>query len=238
MDTLTTQTRPVGTVVVDAAAENRRFLTRVYGWMSAGLAVTGLVALMVASSETLIRAILLNRFVFYGLLIAELAAVWSFGSIAKRFSSGVAAAAFFTYATLNGLTFSVIFLVYTASSIGGTFFITAGTFGAVSVYGAVTKRDLTGMGSFMFMGLIGIVIASVVNIFLGSEMVSFLLGYIGVIVFTGLTAYDTQKILALNVIGNEGTDEDRKEALSGALILYLDFINLFLSLLRLMGRRK
>jgi uncharacterized protein len=238
MDTLTTQTRPIGTAVVDAAAENRRFLVRVYGWMSAGLAVTGLVALVVASSETLIRAILLNRVVFYGLLIGELAAVWSFGSIARRFSSGVAAAAFFTYATLNGLTFSVIFLVYTASSIGGTFFITAGTFGAVSAYGAATKRDLTGVGSFMFMGLIGIIIASVVNLFLGSEMISWVVAYLGVIIFTGLTAYHTQKILALNVLGNEGTDEDRKEAITGALILYLDFINLFLSLLRLMGRRR
>jgi FtsH-binding integral membrane protein len=145
---------------------------------------------------------------------------------------------FFAYATMNGLTFSILFLVYTASSIGGTFFITAGTFAAVSVYGSTTKRDLTGVGSFMMMGLFGIIIASVVNLFLGNEMLSWIIGYLCVIIFTGLTAYHTQKILALNVLGNEGTDEDRKEAITGALILYLDFVNLFLSLLRLMGRRR
>jgi len=238
MDTLTTQTRPVGTVEIDAVAENRRFLVRVYGWMAAGLAVTGVVSLIVVSNETLLGAIVANPIVFYGLLIAELAAVWTFGPIAKRFSATVAAGVFFAYATMNGLTFSVLFLVYTASSIGGTFFITAGTFAAVSTYGATTKRDLTGVGSFMMMGLFGIIIASIVNIFMASEMVSWLLGYVGVLVFTGLTAYHTQKILALNVLGNEGTDEDRKEAITGALILYLDFINLFLSLLRLMGRRR
>jgi hypothetical protein len=238
MDTLTTQTRPVGTAVVDATAENRRFLVRVYGWMAAGLAVTGVVSLVTVSSEGLLKAIVGNPIVFYGLLIGELAAVWTFGPIAKRFSAAVAASVFFAYATMNGLTFSILFLVYTASSVGGTFFITAGTFAAVSTFGATTKRDLTAVGSFMFMGLIGIIIASLVNLFLGSEMISWIIGYLGVIVFTGLTAYHTQKIIALNVLGNEGTDEDRKEAITGALILYLDFINLFLSLLRLMGRRR
>ena len=238
MDTLTTQTGAGLATAVADAAENRRFLVRVYGWMASGLAVTGIVSLVVVSTPALLRAIALNPILFYGLLIGELAAVWTFGPIAKRFSSTVAAGVFFAYATMNGLTFSILFLIYTASSIGGTFFITAGTFAAVSVYGSTTKRDLTGVGSFMMMGLFGIIIASVVNLFLGNEMLSWIIGYLGVIIFTGLTAYHTQKILALNVLGNEGTDEDRKEAITGALILYLDFVNLFLSLLRLMGRRR
>lgn len=238
MDTLTTQTgADVGTVVADAA-ENRRFLVRVYGWMASGLAVTGIVSLAVVSTPALLRVIVLNPILFYGLLIGELAAVWTFGPIARRFSATVAAGVFFAYAAMNGLTFSILFLVYTASSIGGTFFISAGTFGAVSVYGATTKRDLTGVGSFMMMGLFGVIIASVVNLFLGNEMISWVIGYVGVIVFTGLTAYHTQKILALNVPGAAGSDAERKEAITGALILYLDFVNLFLSLLRLMGRRR
>ena len=235
MDTLTT---PVAGRLVADVAENRRFLVRVYSWMAGGLAVTGLVALFTLSTPALLRTIALNPPLFYALLIGELVAVWTFGPVARRFSATVAALVFFSYAALNGLTFSILFLVYTTSSIAGTFFITAGTFAAVSAYGATTKRDLTGVGSFMMMGLIGIIIASVVNLFLANEMVSWVVSYVGVIVFTGLTAYHTQKILALNVIGNEGTDEDRKEAITGALMLYLDFINLFLSLLRLMGRRR
>ena len=225
-------------VLTNAVAENRRFLIRVYGWMAGGLALTAAIAFAVASSETAVLTLMSNPVLFYGLLIGELVAVFAFTPIAKRFSSSVAAAVFFGYAALNGVTFSILFLVYTADSIASTFLVAGGTFAAVSAYGAVTKRDLTGVGHFMLMGLFGIVIAGVVNLFIGSDAISWVTAFLGVIIFTGLTAYHTQKLLAMNVIGNEGTDDDAKEAITGALVLYLDFINLFLSLLRLMGRRR
>jgi FtsH-binding integral membrane protein len=220
------------------AAEDRRFLALVYGWMAAGLVVTGLVAFVTVSTPALLMLVLGNPPLCYGLLVAELAAVWAFGPIARRFSSTVALGIFFLYATLNGLTFSVLLLVYTATSVASTFFIAAGTFAAFGAYGATTTRDLGGVGRCMIMGLIGLLVAGVVNLFLRSDSVSWVTSLLGVIVFTGLTAYDTQKILATNVRGNEGTDDDRKEAVTGALILYLDFVNLFLALLRLLGRRR
>jgi FtsH-binding integral membrane protein len=158
--------------------------------------------------------------------------------LARRMSSIGAGILFLAYAVTNGVTLACIFLMYTKSSIASTFFVSAGTFGAMSAYGYATKRDLTGLGSFCMMGLFGLIIASVVNLFLGSPMIYWLTTFMGVIVFVGLTAYDTQKIKQLNIIGNEGTDEDRKEAIHGALVLYLDFINLFLYLLRLFGRRR
>ena len=152
-----------------------------------------------------------------------------------RMSAQTAMITFLGYAALNGLTFSFIFIAYTQSSIASAFLVTAGTFGAMSVYGYTTKKDLTSWGGFFFMGLIGIIIASFVNMFLQSPMIYWLTTYAGVLVFVGLTAYDTQKIKEMNVLGNEGTDEDTKEAISGALRLYLDFINLFLMILRIMG---
>jgi hypothetical protein len=139
---------------------------------------------------------------------------------------------------LNGLTLSVLFLAYTSASIGFTFLITAGTFAGMSIYGYFTKRDLTSIGNLLFMALIGLVLATVVNWFLRSEMVYWITTYAGIVIFVGLTAYDTQKIKEMNIIGNEGTDEDRKEAIIGALTLYLDFINLFIYLLRIFGDRK
>ena len=145
---------------------------------------------------------------------------------------------FFAYALLNGVTMAIIFLVYTRTSIATTFFVTAGTFGAMSAYGYATKRDLTSIGSFAFMGLIGIILASIVNIFLKSTAVGWIVSVLGVLIFVALTAYDTQKIKELNIIGNAGTDEDNKEAIHGALTLYLDFINLFLHLLRFFGSRR
>ena len=152
-----------------------------------------------------------------------------------RMSAQTAMITFLGYAALNGLTFSFIFIAYTQSSIASAFLVTAGTFGAMSVYGYTTKKDLTSWGGFFFMGLIGIIIASFVNMFLQSPMIYWLTTYAGVLVFVGLTAYDTQKIKEMNILGNEGTDEDTKEAISGALRLYLDFINLFLMILRIMG---
>jgi FtsH-binding integral membrane protein len=217
-----------------AAGEHAAFFRKVYAFMALGLTATAVTAMLVASSEEAIRFIVLNRPVFYGLLFAELAMVWAFSSIVQRISTVAAGAMFFAYAVLNGLTLAVIFLIYTSESIASTFFITAGTFGAMSAFGYATKRDLTGLGSFAMMGLIGLLIASVVNIFLGSSMIYWLTTFMGVIVFVALTAYDTQKIKQLNVGGEAGD----KGAIHGALILYLDFINLFLFLLRLFGRRK
>jgi FtsH-binding integral membrane protein len=220
------------------AAENAAFMRKVYAFMAAGLGATAITALLVASSATAVRFILMNRVVFYGLLLGELAMVWTFSSLVDRMSAVGAAGLFFAYAIVNGLTLSVIFLVYTMSSISSCFFVTAGTFGAMSIYGYLTKRDLTSMGNFMMMGLFGLIIASVVNLFLGSPMIYWATTFFGVLIFVGLTAYDTQKIKRLNVIGNAGTDADHKEAIHGALVLYLDFVNLFLYLLRLLGRRR
>jgi FtsH-binding integral membrane protein len=220
------------------AAEQAAFMRKVYAIMAFGLGATGLTALVVANSATALKLIFGTPGVFYALLIAELIMVWSFATLARRLSAVGAAALFYVYAIMNGLTLSVVFLVYTQGSIASTFFVTAGTFAAMSGYGYVTKRDLTGVGSFMMMGLFGLIIASIVNLFLGSPMLYWAITFFGVLVFVGLTAYDTQKIKELNVIGNAGTDEDHKEAIHGALILYLDFINLFLYLLRLLGRRR
>jgi FtsH-binding integral membrane protein len=227
-----------GVTPAQVASETAAFMRKVYAFMAAGLLATGLTALLVMSSETALQFIFGTPMVFPALLIAEFAMVWGFSSMARRMSAVGAGALFFIYAIMNGLTLSVIFLVYTASSISLTFFVTAGTFGCMSLYGLVTRRDLTSVGNFMMMGLIGLIIASIVNLFLNSPMIYWLTTCMGVLIFVGLTAYDTQKIKQLSVTGNAGTDEDHKGAIHGALILYLDFINLFLFLLRIFGRRR
>jgi hypothetical protein len=217
--------------------DTNAFLRKVYAFMAAGLFATGVTATAVASSQTLVDLIVGNRIVFYGLMLAELAMVVAFSAAARRLSTPAAAALFFLYAVVNGATFSIIFLYYTASSIGSTFFVTAGTFGALSAFGYATKRDLSGVGNFALMGLIGLIIASVVNLFLHSPMIYWLTTFVGVIVFTCLTAYDTQRIKQL-AAANAGASDETKLAMQGALILYLDFINLFLYLLRLFGKRR
>ena len=222
---------------VPVPADSSAFLRKVYAYMAGGLFATGVTATVVASSESLVNMILGNRIVFYGLLIAEFAMVLAFSKVVERLSTGAAAAFFFAYAVLNGVTLSIIFMVYTASSIASTFFVTAGTFGAISAYGYATKRDLSGVGNFALMGLIGLIIASVVNIFLNSPMIYWLTTFIGVIVFTALTAYDTQKLKQF-AASSSSPDQQSKVALQGALMLYLDFINLFLYLLRVLGRRR
>lgn len=216
------------------------FLAKVFYWMAIGLGLTGVTAFLVATSAAAQQIIFGNKLVFYGLIFGELGMVLYLSARVQRMSVQVATALFIVYSLLNGATLSAILLIYTASSVASTFFITAGMFGAMAVYGAVTKKDLTGVGSFMFMGLIGMVIASLVNIFLNSPMVSWVVSAIGVIVFTGLTAYDVQKISQMGSGYVLGGDEGimRKSAIMGALTLYLDFINLFLSLLRLMGDRR
>lgn len=220
------------------AAEQSRFLIRVYNWMGAGLAVTAIVAWYVANTPSILNVILGNQILFFGLIIGELGLVFYLASRVMQMSAQRAMNVFIGYAALNGVTFSVLFVAYTQSSIATAFVVTAGMFAAMSLYGATTKKDLTSWGSFLFMGLIGIIIASVVNIFLQSSAMYWIITYAGVLIFTGLIAYDTQSILRMNIIGNEGTQEDTKEAISGALRLYLDFINLFIMMLRLLGDRR
>lgn len=218
--------------------EQARFMTRVYTWMAFALTITGAIAYIVAGTPSLVYAIVSNQLLFFGLIIAEIVLVGYLATAVAKMSAQRATALFIGYAVLNGLTLSVIFLAYTLGSIASTFFVTAGTFGIMSAYGYFTKKDLTSMGNLLMMALLGLIIASLVNIFLKSEMLYWIATYAGILIFVGLTAYDTQKIKNMNIIGNEGTEEDRKEAVMGALILYLDFINLFLMLLRLFGRRK
>ncbi len=200
----------------------------VYGWMAAGLCLTALVSMAVVSSPALYNALFANRMVFFGLFIAELGLVFAISGFAVRMGAAAAAPLFLLYSALNGVTLSGIFLIYTGQSISSAFFTTAGTFGAMSIYGLVTKRDLTSLGSFCFMGLIGIVIASVVNIFLHSNVIQFMVSGIGLIVFIGLTAYDTQKLKGVR----------GGAAVAGALALYLDFVNMFLMILQLFGTRR
>jgi FtsH-binding integral membrane protein len=202
--------------------------------MGLGLLLTAAMSVVTLSSPALLQLVFGNRLVFYGLILGELGLVIAVSAAINRLSAATATALFLLYAALNGITFSVIFVVYTAESIASTFVVTAATFGAMSVYGYTTKRDLTNWGSFLFMGLIGIVIASLVNIFVESSAASWVISAIGVVVFTGLTAYDTWKIKAMAAAGAQG----RKPAILGALTLYLDFINLFLMLLRLFGNRR
>jgi hypothetical protein len=224
---------------IDAhAAEQQRFMVRVYNWMAAGLAITGFMAFYVSSSPAMMNILFGNPIVPIILIIAQIGLVFWLASRVMQMSVSQATGVFLLYAGLTGVTFSTLFVVYTSASITSTFLVTAGTFGAMSLYGYTTKKDLTSWGSFLFMGLIGLIIASVVNMFMQNSMMSTIISYAGVLIFVGLTAYDTQKIKEMNIIGNEGTDEDTKEAIQGALTLYLDFINLFLMLLRLMGDRR
>jgi uncharacterized protein len=211
------------------------YVRSVYNWMCIGLAVTGFIAYYVAGNDA-IRA-MISGGMMWVIIIATLGLVFAISGMIDRMSAGTATALFVLYSALNGAMLSSIFLVYSASSIASTFFICAGTFLGCSIYGWTTKKDLTSVGGFMMMGLIGIIIASLVNIFMKSAMVSAVISYIGVIVFVGLTAYDTQKIKDMALSQPDGLDGAviRKGAILGALSLYLDFINLFLMLLRIFG---
>ena len=213
--------------------ENHQFLTKVFGWMFTGLMTTALVSYYVSINMQTINPILF--FIAIGL---EFFLVYRITRYVMSMNVNMATASFILYSALNGFTLSGLFYTYTSESLTTTFLITASIFGFMAFYGYTTKKDLTSMGNFMYMGLFGIIIASIVNIFLASPMIYFVTSIMGVIVFTGLTAYDIQKILKMNIIGNAGTDEDTKEAILGALILYLDFINLFISLIRLIGVRR
>ncbi|MBN1204817.1 MAG: Bax inhibitor-1/YccA family protein [Myxococcaceae bacterium] len=211
----------------------RTFMSRVYGWMFAGLMLTGVVAIVTVTNEPLLEVALAWRF---PLLLAELGLVFGLSLAAPRLSGPVAALMFMAYAALTGMTLSIYFLIYTAGSIGQAFLMTAGVFGAMSLYGTVTKKDLGGWASFLFMGLVGVIIAGVVNIFMRNDMMSFVIACACVVVFAGLTAYDTQKLRQLHA--SSGYSSAATISVVGALTLYLDFINLFLALLRLFGRRR
>lgn len=214
------------------------FMNKVYAWMSLALTLTGFIAYRTANSEALISLIFSTPYGFFILFAIEIGIVIWMVSAINRISSNLAIGLFLLYSALNGLTLSVILLAYTQASIASTFFITAGTFGAMSAYGFFTKKDLTSWGNLLFMALIGFIIASVVNMFLASEAFYWLLTYVGVIIFVGLTAYDTQKIKRMSLELDAESEEGRKGAIMGALTLYLDFINLFILLLRIFGQRR
>ncbi len=219
-----------------ASAALPALMRKVYVWMTLALAITGFTAYGVATSPGIMTAIVTNRALLWGLLIAELALVWYVSARINRLSLSTATVIFVLYSVLNGATLSVIFLAYTMQSIASVFFITAGTFAAMSLIGYFTKSDLSSLGRILFMALIGLVIATLVNMFLiKSGGFSLILSYVGVLIFVGLTAYDTQKIKMMLVEADDVTEEAQKIALMGSLSLYLDFINLFLYLLRIFG---
>lgn len=228
---------PTHTLSIEAADEANRFMQKVYGWMAVALVISGGMAYYVATDPTLFNLIL-SRGLFTTLIIVELVLVIALSWLLHRLNAFMATVFFVLYSLVTGLTLSVIFLAYQFNSIVSIFASTAMIFAAMSIYGYTTRRDLTGVGTLAMFGLFGIIIAAVINIFVGNGMVDTIIAGIGVIVFVVLTAYDTQKIKAMSVMGLEGTDEGRKVAIRGALMLYLDFINLFLSLLRLFGNRR
>lgn len=225
------------------AAEGRRtvafpaLMRKVYTWMALALAITGITAYGVASSPNLLTLIFSNQMVFWGMLIGEFALVMILSARLGKLSLTTATMLFILYSVLNGATMSCIFLIYTMASIAKTFFICAGTFGVMALYGLNTKRDLSKMGTFLIMALVGLIIASVVNIFVKSTGFDLIISYLGVLIFVGLTAWDTQKIKNWLANADMADESAHKIALLGALSLYLDFINLFLYLLRIFGRR-
>ena len=222
---------------LDVSGEMQRFMQHVYAWMAFALVISGWVAYYVVHNLTLLTWIF-QKGLFMPLLLVELGLVFGLSWFLRKMSALTATVMFILYSFVTGLTLSVVFLVYQLGSIVSIFGVTAVIFTIMSVYGYYTKRDLTGIGTLAFFGLIGIIIAGVVNLFVQNTMADFIISAIGVVVFIALTAYDTQKIKAMNIIGNEWTEEDKKEAIMGALTLYLDFINLFLKLLRLFGKRR
>ena len=216
---------------------SQRFITAVYGWMVAALAISGIAAFAVFNSETLLYFIFGNRFTFLGLIIAEFALVIILSAGIRRMSFPAAAASFVIYSIVNGLTLSAVLFVYTSTSVVRIFVITALMFGAMSVYGATTKSSLQSAGKYLMMAVIGLVIASLVNIFMRSSSLDWLISFVTVGVFTGLTAYDTQKITGAARYAQDN-ENFKKIAIIGALELYLDFVNIFLALLRLFGKRR
>ena len=221
---------------VQTAERVSAFLWKVYGWMAVGLGLTAVVAFAVAGSPDLLRVLVGNRLVFFALVIAELGLVFFMSARADRLSPGTASGLFALYSALNGVTLSVILLAYTGESVTMTFVVTAGMFGALALFGSTTKRSLAGAGQFFMMGLIGLILASIVGMFWHNDALQFLISVVGVIVFTGLTAWDAQRLKQMALALPEG--QAGAYAVVGALSLYLNFINLFLMLLRFTGSRR
>ena len=227
---------PFGGTSIATAERVTAFLRTVYGWMCAGLGITAVVAYSIASSPGLVQAMVMNHLVFLGLFVAQIGLVFYLSARVDRLAPGTATLLFIAYAALTGVTLSVLVLAYTGASIATTFVVTAGMFGALALYGSTTTRSLAGAGQFFFMGLIGLVLASIVGIFWHSAALQFLISVVGVIVFTGLTAWDAQRLKQLAATVPAG--QLGSYAIVGALSLYLDFINLFLFLLRFLGGRR
>ncbi len=213
-------------------------MRKVFVWMTLALAITGLTAFGVATSPSLVSMIFGSKVMFWGLIIAEFALVFAISGAIHKLSLSTATLLFILYSVVNGATLSVIFFAFSTAVIAKTFFITAGTFGAMALVGYTTKTDLSSMGKILIMALIGIIIASVVNMFVGSSGFDLIISYVGVLIFVGLTAYDTQKIKEMCQMAPDAGESAQKLALLGALTLYLDFINLFLYLLRIFGNNK
>jgi uncharacterized protein len=222
--------------VVGVDERVQTFLQSVYGWMAAGLAVTATTAWLVAGSPALVMAIAANRVLFWGLVIAQFGLVLVLSARVQRLSASTAALLFIAYSALTGVTMSFVLLAYTGESVATTFIVTSGMFTALAMYGTFTRRSLMGLGQFLFMGLIGVVLASIVGIFWHNDGLQFVISFIGVIVFTGLAAYDAQRLKAMALAMPAG--QTGSYAVVGALALYLDFINLFLFLLRFLGGRR
>jgi uncharacterized protein len=229
---------PERTFTTPYAADERVtiFLRAVYGWMAAGLFITAIVAYAISQSPELAIAIARNPLSRWGLMLAQLGLVIYLSARVEKIAANTAALLFVVYSALTGVTFSFVLLAYTGQSVASTFMVCAGMFGALAFYGTTTSRSLAGWGQFLFMGLIGVVLASIVGIFWQNDAFQFILGFIGVIVFTGLTAYDAQRLKDMAVAMPSG--QTGSYAIVGALALYLDFINLFLMLLRFMGNRR
>ena len=212
-------------------------MRKVYVWMTLALVITGFTSYGVATSPGILQAIYGNQLLFWGMIIAEFALVIGVSAAIHRLSLTTATLMFILYSVINGALLSYIFLVYTASSVATVFFITAGTFGAMALLGYTTKTDLSSIGKYLIMALIGLIIATVVNLFVQSTGFTLILSYVGVLIFVGLTAYDSQKIKQMLLQAPDAGEGAQKLALLGALTLYLDFINLFIYLLRMFGRR-
>ena len=225
--------------IVGAGSESvSGFLSKVFLWMALGLAVTTAGSFWLLSQHDLFVAVVKNQWIFIGLVVAELALVFWLSAKLMSMSAGLATTLFLAYSFLNGVTLSPIFMIYTGASVMTTFAVTAGTFFFFSLYGFTTKRDLTSMGGLMMMGLIGVILASVVNVFAKSSTLDWVITFIAIAVFMGLIAWDTQKLKAMHAMGFESPDAERKMTIIGALALYLDFVNLFIQLLRIFGKRR
>ena len=240
---MTANNYEISRAITPAEARNQAvsiFLAKVFSWMAIGLGLTSLTAYIIAQSPALQQMVFGNRLLFFGLIIGELVMVFYLAARVQQMSAATATAIFVGYSILNGVTISMILLIYTATSIAATFLITCAMFGSMAIYGLVTKKDLSSWGTFLFMGLIGLIIAMVVNFFLASPMMSWVISAIGVIIFTGLAAYDVQRLVRMgeNGIMESGESAIRKTSIIGALSLYLDFINLFLMLLNFFGERR